>query len=375
MTAPRTAFVLEYALGHATHANNLKHAVASGDAGDASPVYFDLPFDADFGRWAKVPPFRSNWTLRASLAAWLALRRNIRQNKRGFDAALFHTQITAQFAHGFMRGTPSVVSLDATPIQMDALGSWYNHKPDSPAVETFKKRLTTRTFHAARRLVSWSQWAKDSLVADYGVAADKVVVIPPGIDLSRWDFGASRRAKSAGEPLNLLFVGADFERKGGDTLLAAWYALPDEFRNHARLHIVTKQKPILTGSIQNISIYTDIVPNDSRLLELFAKADLFVFPTRADCLPLAVMEAMAAGLPIITTAVAALPEAVIDGENGLIVPVGDEIKLRNAMESLLSDDSLRLAMSSAARTGAMERFDARKNYRLLVETVEGVAAT
>lgn len=373
MTAPRLAFVLEYALGHATHANNLKHALGSGYAGTVAATYFDLPFDADFGRWAKLPPFRSNWTLRASLAAWLALRRDARQHRERFVAGLFHTQITAQFAHGFMRGTPSVVSLDATPFQMDALGAWYDHGPAPPPVETLKKRMTTRTFHAARRLVAWSQWTKDSLVTDYGVTPDKVEVIAPGIDLGRWDFAGSRRAKTVDEPLNVLFVGADFQRKGGDTLLAAWRNLPDTVRNRARLHLVTKQKPILTAGDGTVDVYSDIIPNDPRLLTLFANADLFVFPTRADCLPLAVMEALAAGLPVITTGVAALPEAVLDGENGLVVPAGDGDALLEAIRGLLDDEPRRLAMGVAARAVAYERFDARKNYRRLVETVEGIA--
>ena len=375
MSATRLAFVLEYALGHATHANNLKNALKSAENGAIRPTYFDIAFDADFGKWAKMPPFRSNWTLRASLAALLALRRDARHSRSGFDAALFHTQVTAQFAHGFMRGTPSVVSLDATPIQMDALGSWYNHAAAPVAVEGFKKRLTTRTFRSAKRLVAWSQWAKDSLVADYGVAPGKVEVIAPGIDLSRWDFADTRREKPSGEPLDLLFVGADFVRKGGDTLLAAWRGLPDTVRDRARLHLVTKQEPILSQSDGNVFLYSDIIPNDARLLDLFARADMFVFPTRADCLPLAVMEALAAGLPVITTGVAALPEAVIDGENGIIVPVSDEKSLSEAIGDLLSDESRRKSMGIAARAGAWERFDARKNYRRLVQTVEGIAVS
>jgi len=107
---------------------------------------------------------------------------------------------------------------------------------------------------------------------------------------------------------------------------------------------------------------------------LFADADLFVFPTRADCLPLAVMEALAAGLPVITTGVAALPEAVVNGENGLIISAGDANAFSEAIQCLLTDESLRYKMSVAARAIAHERFDARKNYRRLVQTVEGITA-
>ena len=123
-----------------------------------------------------------------------------------------------------------------------------------------------------------------------------------------------------------------------------------------------------------MTTYFDIVPNDARLLYLFARADLFVFPTRADCLPLAVMEALAAGVPVITTAVAALPEAVVNGANGAIVPVGDADALGAAITDLCADAPRRVRMGHAARDFARERFDARTNYRRLVETVWEVAA-
>ena len=62
-----------------------------------------------------------------------------------------------------MRQVPSVVSLDATPLQYDALGAQYGHAPSgSGRVEALKKRLNQRAFAAAQHLVTWSQWAKNS---------------------------------------------------------------------------------------------------------------------------------------------------------------------------------------------------------------------
>jgi glycosyltransferase involved in cell wall biosynthesis len=274
---------------------------------------------------------------------------------------------------------PAVISLDATPIQFDALGAHYGHAASgSAAVEALKNRLNRRALTAARRIVTWSEWAKRSVVADYGIPADKVVVIPPGIDAARWDFAARRAARQDAGRVNILFVGGDFHRKGGDTLLEAFRALPrtgpDGMDVH--LHIVTKTEDlgadVENGADPRITVYRGLTPNAECLRSLYADADLFAFPTRADCLPLAVMEALAAGLPVITTDVAALPEAVNHGVNGWIVPAGDRAALTAALVRLSTDGDLRRQLAGAARITGRERFDAATNYRRLVQTVKEI---
>lgn len=357
------AFALEHSLGHITHAQNLKRILA----GDTSvhPTYVNLPYHETPGWWAKLPGVRSNWSVRASLGAYLALR----PVARTMDAALFHTQVTSLFSAGLMRHLPSVVSLDATPLQYDRLGAFYGHVPSSSArLEAFKKRLNERAFAAARHLVTWSDWAKESVVADYGVSADKVSVIPPGIDTQRWRF--DRRPRPAGAPVNLLFVGGDFARKGGDALRAAFGQLPASVNAH--LHVVTQTENVGDG-IANVTVHRGVAPNSETLLRLFGQADLFVFPTRGDCLPLAVMEALSAGLPVITTSVGALPEAVTHGETGWIVPPDDVPALAEAMGTLATDAGLRTRLGRTAREVACARFDAATNYKRLLDTVKGVA--
>lgn len=354
-------FALEHSLGHTTHAQNLKRVLS--DRPDITPTYVDLPYDGLPGAWTRLPGVRSNWSLRASLGAWLALRGQARH----LDGALFHTQVTSLFSAGLMRRMPSVISLDATPLQYDALGAFYGHVPSGDSrLEALKKRLNQRAFRSARHLVAWSQWAKDSLVADYGVPSEKITVIPPGIDTARWDF--DRRVRPAG-PVNLLFVGGDFARKGGDTLLKAFASLPLSLGLH--LHLVTKTPGVGEG-LPGVTVWRDIAPNSEPLLRLFALADLFVFPTRGDCLPLAVMEALAAGLPVITTTVGALPEAVTHGETGWIVPPDDVGALAEALAALASDSALRGRLARQARAVGRERFDASKNYGRLVETIQTV---
>lgn len=355
----RLGFALEYSLGHTTHAQNLKRALTHRP--DITPSYVDLPYDGMAGAWTRLPGVRSNWSARASLGAWLGLRRSAGQ----LDGVLYHTQVTSLFAAGLMRQTPSVVSLDATPVQYDALGAFYGHHPSANArLEAIKKRLNRRAFGAARHLVAWSEWAKASLIADYGVAPDKITVIPPGIDTELWR--RERPPRSAG-PLKLLFVGGDFSRKGGDTLLEALRRLPPGL---AQLTVVTKT-PQIKSNLPNVTIRHDIQPNSHPLLQLYADADLFVFPTRGDCLPLAVMEALTSGLPVVTTSVGALPEAVTHGETGWIVPPDDPAALAVALRTLAADRTELSRLSAQAAAVGAERFSAATNYGRLIEVVQG----
>ena len=362
-TSLKLGFALEHSLGHATHAKNLKAALDADRR--IQPYLVELPYHNTPGAWAKLPVIRSNWSLRASLGAYLGLRGH------DLDALFFHTQVTSLLSAGLMERIPSLISLDATPLQYDALGAHYGHTPGSGKLEALKARLNQRAFSAARGLITWSQWAKDSLVSDYGVPADKIQVIPPGVDITAWDQArALRQPRSADAPLNLLFVGGDFLRKGGDTLLTAFAQLPKPVHKRAHLHLVTQATDI--AATENITVHNGVTPNSERLKALFAEADLFVFPTRADCLPQAVLEAMAASLPVITTAVAAIPEAVIEGETGLVVPVGEADALASALERLLTNDALRAALGQNARCEAQSRYDAAKNYPRILARLKGL---
>jgi len=360
----KLGFVLEQALGHVTHAQNLRRAMADDPRDNA--LYLDIPYHDTPGWQSRLPGVRSNWSVRASLAAYQALR----PHAGTLDAALFHTQVTSLFSSGLMRRVPSVVSLDATPVQYDALGALYGHVPSGNArLESIKKRLNQRAFQAARHLVTWSEWAKGSLVADYGVDASKVTVIPPGIDLAAWDF--PERVKGAGEAVNALFVGGDFARKGGGTLLQAFAMLPAKTNVH--LHLVTQTDGVGEG-LANVSVYRNVKPNSEALRGLFRQADLFVLPTRADCSPLVALEALAAGLPIITTHVGALAETVADGETGLIVPPDDALALRDALARLAGDAGERRAMGQRARADAHARFGAAQNYGKLAQAVRNAGS-
>jgi glycosyltransferase involved in cell wall biosynthesis len=90
---------------------------------------------------------------------------------------------------------------------------------------------------------------------------------------------------------------------------------------------------------------------------LLARADVFVLSSRSEGLPVSVIEAMAAGLPVVASAVGGVPELVVDGETGLLVTPGDADALASALARLVDDPELRRSFGAAARRRALEEFD------------------
>jgi glycosyltransferase involved in cell wall biosynthesis len=368
MPSKRAAVVMEQTLGHVTHSRNLRQ-VADGYTG-LETTWLPIPFEVS-GPARLVPMMRSNWSVRASWRARRTLDRALAAQPH--DALLFHTQVTALFSVGLMRRLPTVVSLDATPINYDTVGRYYGHQPaGNGLLDRQKYRMNRRVFHAAAGLVAWSEWARRSLSLDYGVDPARVRVIAPGAAPEYFELG-ERRSTSVevvgDRPVRLLFVGGDFRRKGGPLLLDC---VRGELANRCELHLVTQES---VPTAPNVYIHTGLGPNSPELLRLFAEADIFVLPTMAECLAVALMEATASGLPVITTDVAALSEAVRPGESGLLIRPGDLTSLRRAIVALVNDTQLRQRMGRAGFDLAQQKFDSVRNGRALLDLVAEVAET
>ncbi|MEI6180913.1 MAG: glycosyltransferase family 4 protein, partial [Chloroflexales bacterium] len=200
-------------------------------------------------------------------------------------------------------------------------------------------------------LLPWSSWVRDSLIRDYGVSPTKIEVVPPGVDLHLWTPGA----RQADGPLRILFVGGDFQRKGGETLLRAFRALPT---GTAELHLVTRT-PIEPEA--GIHTYYHLKPNTPELIALYQRSTVFVLPTEAEAFGIAAIEASAAGLAIVATAVGGLVDIVAEGESGFLIPPSDSTVLSQCLARLSADPALCACLGRAARACAESRFDAQRN--------------
>ena len=147
-------------------------------------------------------------------------------------------------------------------------------------------------------------------------------ISPSCLPASTPSFGRLKPGFARNGRFKILFVGGDFYRKGGAILLQAFRALPDGL---VELHIVTRSD---VPAAEGIHIYRDMQPNTVELLSLYHQCDAFVLPTGADAFGLVLVEAMACGLPVVTTRVGGVAEVVADGETGYLVQPGDGEALR-----------------------------------------------
>lgn len=362
MTPYRIGFVMEQALGHVTHTRNLQEQVAHDP--DIAAQWALIPQDVH-GLAGRIPVYKSNWTVRAGMRTRRALAELERVSPP--DALFFHTQVPSVLASDWVRSVPSVISLDATPRQYDELGLSYHHQTSAPWLEHLKWRLNRDCFAAAQQLVTWSSWAKRGLVDEYEVPAEKVTVIPPGVDRAAWARPTPRRPHDG--PVKILFIGGDLRRKGGALLLQSFR----ELRHlDIELHLVTRDRLI---EEPRLFVYNDMQPNSARLKQLAHECDIFCLPTYGDCLPMVLSEAGAAGLPLISTHVAAIPEIVHDGDNGFVVPVGSASALTDALRRLIENPTLRLQQGERAAALVAETFDVQRNAPRLLALLKEVAGS
>ncbi len=355
--AARTAaaaplLLIEQTLGHRTHGINLGNAASN--EGEGTRVMAHV-VGVEYSERGRVP---LPWAFRGS---WQAMRL-ARERREVTTVAFYHTQTVSLFAP--LGGRPYVVSTDATPRQIDAMAKWYQHTKGSSLTETPKRLWYRAVMARAKAVVAWSEWAADSLVKEYGVRREKIVVAHPGAP--RFLFEIERGERKAG-PVRILFVGGDFERKGGPELLEAFAPLAD------RAELVLMTEAEVAGG-PGVRIERGVRPTMSRFRELFEAADVFCLPTLGDCTPLAIGEGLAAGLPVVTSRIGSNAETIREGDTGLLVAPGDVLSIRAALTKLVDDESLRRRMGEAARDDARLRFDADVNAGRVLKLLAEVAS-
>src|SRR5262249_43667081 len=166
-------------------------------------------------------------------------------------------------------------------------------------------------------------WAAASAIHDYQADPRKVVFIPFGANIEDVPPLAEALAPRAGPPCRLLFVGRQWKRKGGDMAFAILTTLLQRGVD-AELTVVGSVPPGgATHPRLTVIPYLDKeVPEDRRRIRnLFLNSHFFVLPTQADCSPIAICEANAFGLPVLTTDVGGVPSLIKSGRNGFMFPL------------------------------------------------------
>jgi alpha-maltose-1-phosphate synthase len=361
----RVHFVNENIGGHATMHAHIRSALAADP--DVTATFFDVPPRGGVERavGARIPGLGrldlDFQTTRAQLARSAIARRHLSALDVKPDALHLYTHNVALLSSGHMRRTPSVVSLDATNRQ-----NAYRIPGRSPtrftpvslaSVVPFERRV----YESARRVVVHSNWAADSVLS-YGVDTGKVEVIPFGITVPP----VIPRERDGDRP-RIVFVGTSMARKGGWRLVELWQRALAE---SSRLTLVTMER---VEPRPGLEVVNDVRPGDGRIETVLAGSDIFAFPGEIDSFGYAILEAMAAGLPVVAARQGAVGELVDDGVTGLLVPPGDDEAFAAALRELVDEPQRAAELGAAGRARVLERFDARTTTASLIDVIRDAA--
>ena len=207
-----------------------------------------------------------------------------------------------------------------------------------------------------------------AIVQTIGPVQRKISVICNGVDVQRYmqpvDRSAIRRQLNLPEDARLLIVVGTLKTQKGHRYLLA--ALPEVIAQCPDLHLLIvgdgELRADLTQHIQTLGLdsHVRLLGNRQDVPALLAASDYFVLPSLWEGLPMALIEAMAGGLPVIATEVSGTRQVMIDGTTGLLVPPGDVAQLRVALLQLATNPDLARSMGAAAQQRVLTAFSAHK---------------
>ena len=226
---------------------------------------------------------------------------------------------------------------------------------------------------ATQRIVTTGETLKKELVERNGFAAVRIDSVPTGVDTERFRPGDRAAARAAlglpAEPTLIGIVATLRSWKGHRYLVEALTGLPDT----VGLVIVGDgpQREALQGQVRALGLGQRVLfaGNQRDVVPWLQAVDVFALPSYAnEGVPQALIQAMLAGLPCVTTAIGSIGELAVPDRTALVVPTEDAAALRAALEKLLADPALRQRLGAAARAHAAARF----SYEAMVASMERI---
>jgi glycosyltransferase involved in cell wall biosynthesis len=271
---------------------------------------------------------------------------------RRFDPSPYDAVVGFDFDGVFLRpGPETLYAVSLKGVAADELGF---ERGLPRLVFRLVATLEGRNARRAARVLVTGEHSRRVAVAAYGLDPARVAVVPEGIDLGSWQ-RTGERAGDGERPPVVLSVARQYRRKDTRSLLEAFARLR-ESHPEARLRIVGggPDLPRIRARARELGLgdrvtFLGEVPDDGAVRREYLAADLFCLPSLQEGFGIAFLEAMAAGLPVVATRAAAVPEVVPDGEVGLLVPPRDPDALAAALARLLDDEPLRRRLGEAGR--------------------------
>lgn len=363
----KVLFVNENIGGHANVHAHLRNALRAHP--EVEPDFVDVPTPARFRRMAgsRVPGLArldlDFQALRAQLALSRWVARSIRERVRHADVLHVYTGNAALRIPELLASMPSVVATDATNATNGYRLPGREPTKHTPRAIRMSQRFERPVYEAATLVVANTEWIAGSLRKDYDVGEEKLRVMPYGILAP--DFGPGPAPGTHASPTELpqlVFVGRQLERKGA---LRLHRLHQQHLADLCELVIVTPES-VPPG--RNVRAVHDVQVGSDRLWEVLRQGAVFVFPSCIDQAPNVVIEALAAGLPVVGLTVSAMPQ-MVPPECGRLLEPDDDAGLLETLLSLIEHPELRQQMGAAGRQRFLETYDARVSTPHLIEVL------
>ena len=214
-----------------------------------------------------------------------------------------------------------------------------------------------------------------------GCNEKKIIVHRMGINLEKFKF--SERRKQSGEPIKILTIGRLVEKKGHEYTIQAIAKIIKKYKNIE--YIIAGDGPFrskLEDLISELGIKNYIkflrAVEQNEILKLYKQANIFILPSITasngdqEGIPVVLMEAQATGLPVISTFHTGIPEVIVDGKSGFLVPERDVNALAEKLEYLIEHPNLWPKMGRYGRKFVEERYNSKKLNQQLVEIYQNL---
>lgn len=228
------------------------------------------------------------------------------------------------------------------------------------------------------RYLAVSQAVALQLCHSFHIPAKKIELVPNGIPLATFNRSTNIRLRAAltqdpKRPIVLTVARLD-KQKGHRYLIEAATHVPEA------IFVLAGEGPdrvMLEAQASALGVDDRIVFLGYRedIPDLLACCDLFVLPSLYEGLPLSILEAMAAGKPVIASAIGGNNEVITHGETGLLVPPADSISLARAMQRLLSDSVLAQRLATAGKVHVYQKFSAETMVRRVTQIYDELLNT
>src|SRR5579884_3234304 len=296
-------------------------------------------------------------------AQFLARRKAAAELKKQYDFLWVYGWEMAVGFRNLARRVPAAVTLDTVPLTMDrqlrqrGLGGWKR-----TAAHQIHHRALRAAAPAYRVWLPMTSDCAQSLQEDYGVQPGRCRVTLNPQDVDWWTPPPRRLAP----PWRLLFVGNDFQRKGGDRLMRL---CSHHFSGGCTWTIVSNDPSFADRRLPPGVRWVRGATRE-QVRQCYWESHLFVFPTMQDFAPQVLAEAASAGLPVLATNLGGIGNLVRHGATGWLLPQGaSDEQWAEALRNMLSDPQRLRRMSLQARQFAEDWLDVRRFERLVAEVV------